>query len=70
MRLLFLIILFGKIIILSQAQDTEKQYNNAIDQWQNGKYVEALTTFKIILKSAEADDYFTRIALQTGELFQ
>lgn len=70
MRLLFLIILFGKIIILSQAQDTEKQYNDAIDQWQNGKYVEALTTFKIILKSAEADDYFTRIALQTGELFQ
>ena len=70
MRLLFFIILFGKLLILSQAQDTEKQYNNAIDQWQNGKYVEALTTFKIILKSAEADDYFTRIALQTGELFQ
>jgi Tol biopolymer transport system component len=38
--------------------------------WDAGDYVAALTTYLQILDSAESDDAFEAIALQTGELFR
>ncbi len=52
------------------AQNLQKQFADAQDDWQKGNYISALTTFKSILNSPAGDAYFDRIALTTGELYQ
>ncbi|OIQ36810.1 MAG: hypothetical protein BM563_10080 [Bacteroidetes bacterium MedPE-SWsnd-G1] len=51
-------------------QNSQEDYDKAINNWNNGDYIEALSTFKKIINSNEGDAYFERIALQTGELFE
>ncbi len=66
--LLLLLSLF--FTIGNYAQNSREIYNNAVDDWNEGDYLEALNTFKSIINGDDADVYFERIALQTGELFQ
>lgn len=54
----------------SYTQNTQEKFDNAINNWNEGDYIEALTSFKTILNGTDSGAYFERIALQTGELFQ
>lgn len=53
-----------------QAQSHQQKYLNALDDWHDGDYPEALTAFKEILSDNNSDDLFEKIALQTGELYR
>lgn len=69
MRIIFT--LFSLVFTLSIiGQNSQEDYDKAINNWNNGDYIEALSTFKKIINSNEGDAYFERIALQTGELFE
>ncbi|WP_417370153.1 M20/M25/M40 family metallo-hydrolase [Flavobacterium beibuense] len=52
------------------SQSVQNDFENALDEWHDGHYINALTTFKNILNTSSADLYFEKIALQTGELYQ
>lgn len=69
MRLL-LVFLALSFTIGVYAQNTQEIFEGAIDDWDEGDYIEALTSFKTILNGNDSNAYFERIALQTGELFQ
>ncbi|MCJ7488375.1 MAG: hypothetical protein MUQ25_19730, partial [Candidatus Aminicenantes bacterium] len=45
-------------------------FDRAVDAWDKGDYVAALQAFEALVRGAEADRYFERIALITGELFE
>ncbi len=51
------------------AQQTQEIFDDAVNNWNEGDYLDALTSFKTILNSSDGEAYFERIALQTGELF-
>ncbi|MGB5189400.1 M20/M25/M40 family metallo-hydrolase [Robiginitalea sp.] len=52
------------------AQETRETFDAAVDNWSEGDYLDALTSFKTILNGTDGEAYFERIALQTGELFE
>ena len=52
------------------SQSVQNDFENALDDWHDGHYINALTTFKNILNTSSAGLYFEKIALQTGELYQ
>jgi Tol biopolymer transport system component len=54
----------------AQQETTEVRFEQALDAWSYGNYIAALEEFQTILKSLEANRYFERIALTTGELYQ
>ncbi len=66
----FLILFALLFTIGGYSQNSQKTYDEAVNDWNEGDYVEALESFKSILSGKDAEDYFERIALQTGELFQ
>lgn len=69
MRLLLLFFALS-LTIESYSQNTQKIYDNAVDDWNEGNYLEALTAFKSILAGNDAEKYIEPIALKTGELFR
>jgi Tol biopolymer transport system component len=69
MRLLFILIALSITIGIS-AQKNQEVFDNAVNDWNEGDYLEALASFKTILNGNDSDAYFERIALQTGELFK
>ncbi|MGM1056750.1 MAG: M20/M25/M40 family metallo-hydrolase [Bacteroidota bacterium] len=64
--LVFLALLFTTGVY---AQNTQEIFDDAVNDWNEGDYIEALTSFKTLLNGTDGDAYFERIALQTGELF-
>jgi hypothetical protein len=67
---LFLVFLALLLTTGVYAQNTQEIFDGAINDWNEGDYIEALTSFKSILNGTDGETYFERIALQTGELFQ
>ncbi|MGZ7046472.1 MAG: hypothetical protein ACXVJK_09110, partial [Candidatus Aminicenantales bacterium] len=49
---------------------SETLYEKAYEAWDTGDYVGALQGFDALLRGPEADRYFERIALLTGELYE
>jgi Tol biopolymer transport system component len=49
---------------------SEALYEKAYEAWDTGDYVSALLGFDALLRGADATQYFERIALLTGELFE
>ena len=49
---------------------SETAYDKAYEAWDTGDYVSALLGFDALLRGSDADRYFDRIALLTGELFE
>lgn len=52
------------------AQNSQKIFDDAVNDWNEGDYIEALESFKIILNGSDSEKYFERIAVHTGELYQ
>ncbi len=52
------------------AQNSREIYDDAVNDWNEGDYIESLESFKTILNKSDSEEYFERIALQTGELYQ
>jgi hypothetical protein len=69
MRLLLIFLALSFTISVS-AQKTQEVFDNAVNDWNEGDYLEALASFKTILNGSDTEAYFERIALHTGELFQ
>ncbi len=70
-RKFFAILLLAACASLSAQQEaTEARFERALDAWGCGDYIAALEEFQAIMKGPEADRYFERIALTTGELYQ
>lgn len=67
---LFLVFLALLLTTGVNAQNTQEIFDDAINDWNEGDYIEALTSFKTILNGSDSEAYFERIALQTGELFK
>ncbi|MEX0722016.1 MAG: M20/M25/M40 family metallo-hydrolase [Balneolaceae bacterium] len=65
-----LLLIYSLSIIPVLAQSAQEIYLNAFDDWHDGRYPDALSAFQEILDGPESEDYFERIALQTGELFE
>lgn len=66
------LLLVSLVLILTTsiyAQQTQEIFDDALDNWDEGDYLDALASFKTILKSPDGEAYFERIALQTGELY-
>src|SRR5215510_6535782 len=67
LTLLFLLSIAGAAIF---AQDVPPMDLRVADSaWNDGNYIQALTSYIRLLSSPSADKYFDAIALQTGELF-
>jgi len=67
---LFILFLALSFTIGASAQKTQEIFDDAVNDWNEGDYLEALASFKTILNGSDAEEYFERIALHTGELFQ
>ncbi|MFC2166869.1 M28 family peptidase [Acidobacteriota bacterium] len=50
-------------------QDAEAQFDRAIEAWDQGHYIQSLEGFKDLLSRQDADAWFDKIALATGELY-
>ncbi len=62
-------LLFAGVVIL--AQNTPSMDLRIADSaWNDGNYIQALTSYIRLLSTSSADQYFEAIALQTGELFE
>lgn len=70
MRLLLILLSLSLSNGVYAQMPTQEIFENAVDDWDEGDYLQALASFKMILNGEDADAYFERIALQTGELFQ
>lgn len=60
----------GEMHTMLHSQEPEAIYENALDDWHDGNYPDALHAFKHLLEGPEADRWFRSIALQTGELYR
>lgn len=69
-RITILLLVLFLLPVLSKAQSTNEIYLNALDDWHDGHYPDALEAFKTILSGSDADTYFEGIALKTGELYK
>lgn len=70
-RLVFSVVLaVVSVVVASGQRATEARLEQALDQWDAGDYVEALTGFQAVLAAGGDDTVFERIALATGELFE
>ncbi|MBT5872999.1 MAG: M28 family peptidase [Candidatus Latescibacteria bacterium] len=47
----------------------QHQFETAYDQWDAGKYPDAIKGFQSVLKAPDGDDFLEDIALVTGELY-
>jgi len=63
-----LIVAFGSIAAGPQLLDG--RWERAYQAWDSGDYITALREFDAFLKEPDADRWFERIALITGELYQ
>jgi Tol biopolymer transport system component len=66
---LFFLIVAGALIAASP-QLLDERWERAYQAWDNGDYITALRGFDTLLKGPDADRWFERIALITGELYQ
>jgi Peptidase family M28/WD40-like Beta Propeller Repeat len=67
---LVLVLLIMVTTAASLAQDTQfSDLRSAENDWSDGNYIAALTTYIKLLNSPSGDKYLEPIALQTGELF-
>ena len=69
-RITLLLLVLFLLPALSKAQSTNETYLNALDDWHDGHYPDALRAFQSILSGPDAGTYFERIALKTGELYK
>jgi hypothetical protein len=70
MRIILLLLSLTLTIGIHAQTTTQEIFEKAIDNWDEGDYIEALSSFQTIMNGKDADAYFERIALQTGELFK
>jgi Tol biopolymer transport system component len=68
--LIFLVITVLAVAALAIRPSVEPSYDKAYEAWDTGDYVSALQGFDALLRGPNADVYFERIALLTGELFE
>ncbi|MFC2161932.1 M28 family peptidase, partial [Acidobacteriota bacterium] len=54
---------------LRSPQDAEVQFDTAIEAWDHGNYIQSLEGFKNLLSRQDAETWFEKIALTTGELY-
>ena len=68
----FSVLLLSVLLIpaIATAQNANDLYLHALDDWHDGHYPDALEAFQQILGGSEAEGYFEKIALQTGELYK
>lgn len=52
------------------SQAPESIYRNALDDWHDGRYPQALHAFRHLLEGSAAERWFEPIALKTGELYR
>ncbi len=69
-RITILLLVIFLLPVISKAQSTNDIYLNALDDWHDGHYPQALEAFQTILSGSDADYYFKQIALKTGELYK
>lgn len=70
-KLFLLVILIVACASINAApQLLDQGWEQAYQAWDMGDYVTALRGFEVLLKSPDADRWFERIALLTGELYQ
>ena len=72
MKRLFLVLLlvFGSGFAVGGQHMAGSRFERACDGWDTGDYITALTEFRAVMTGPDADRYFERIALITGELFE
>ena len=68
--LIFLVITVLAVAALAIRPSVEPSYDKAYEAWDTGDYVSALQRFDALLRGPNADVYFERIALLTGELYE
>ncbi len=68
--LILLTLLFSCVSIAAYPQLLDARWERAYQAWDNGDYISALKGFKSLLEGPDADRWFERIALVTGELYQ
>ena len=49
--------------------DAETQFDNAMESWDRGDYIQSLEGFKDLLSRQDAETWFDDVALTTGELY-
>ncbi|MEX0608968.1 MAG: M20/M25/M40 family metallo-hydrolase [Balneolaceae bacterium] len=69
-KIISAIFLLMMAVNFTHAQSNQELYLNALDDWHDGHYPQALTAFNTIMNSSESGEFLDRIALQTGELFE
>jgi dipeptidyl aminopeptidase/acylaminoacyl peptidase len=65
-----LLLVVACISVAAVAQLLDPRFERATQAWDSGDYITALRGFEAILKGTDADRWFDRIALITGELYQ
>jgi hypothetical protein len=68
--LILFVITVLAIAALAVRPTYEPSYDKAYEAWDTGDYISALRGFDALLRGPNADSYFERIALLTGELFE
>ncbi|MCJ7580820.1 MAG: hypothetical protein MUP98_09845, partial [Candidatus Aminicenantes bacterium] len=63
------LILFLAACSQTPPPDAETQFDNAIEAWDRGDYIQSLEGFKKILSRQDAETWFDSVALITGELY-
>src|SRR5262245_19507584 len=67
---LMFVIVASVTAVVTLAQDIPPMELRVADSaWNDGNYIQALTSYIRLLASPSGDKYFEPIALQTGELF-
>lgn len=69
MLLLAFLAALGGSRVVGQAPPGQLVYDAATAAWDAGRYVEAVDGYLRLLSGPDGDDFFERIALQTGELY-
>jgi Tol biopolymer transport system component len=68
--LIVLLVVIGSGLLVASQHPTESRIETALDAWEAGDYIAALTGFRTVMTGPDADRYFERLALLTGELFE
>jgi hypothetical protein len=72
MKRMFLVaaIVVGAALAVTAQHASDSRFERALDAWDAGDYVTALTGFRAVLTGPDGDRYVERLALITGELFE